>query len=210
MARLYIPHSICSWHSCITFALLTPLLSAFALSSFHSYQVAFPSSSSSSSYLFSYFVLFEPIFTSVSFFYLFFFSFAFFFLRLPSQLPFACEPDPTLISSPFSLATQFSQLFSFSLPETLLCHQLPYSGLPHFCVCLVFFFPPLLTALCFVDLLCLLLFSVLAKCFPFPCSLIIYFQKCISFSFPSLFSTSTTLFLVSFPFPSSPGSVSCQ
>lgn len=32
MARLYIPHSICSWHSCITFALLTPFLSAFALS----------------------------------------------------------------------------------------------------------------------------------------------------------------------------------
>lgn len=31
MARLYIPCSICSWHSCITFALLTPLLSAFAL-----------------------------------------------------------------------------------------------------------------------------------------------------------------------------------
>lgn len=32
MARLYIPHSICSWHSCITFALLSPFPSAFALS----------------------------------------------------------------------------------------------------------------------------------------------------------------------------------
>lgn len=45
MARLYIPHSICSWHSCITYALLTSLLSAFALSSSHS-LLCFPLSSS--------------------------------------------------------------------------------------------------------------------------------------------------------------------
>lgn len=55
MTRLHIPYSICSWHSCITFALLTPSLSAFALSSSHSHCFAFPSFGSSG---FSFFLSF--------------------------------------------------------------------------------------------------------------------------------------------------------
>lgn len=40
-AKLYIPHSICSWHSCITFALLTLFPSPFALASFSLSAFAF-------------------------------------------------------------------------------------------------------------------------------------------------------------------------
>lgn len=107
MARLYIPHSICSWHSCITFALLTPFPCAFALSSSHSRCFALSSFGSCTSSSFSLiFILFISVFfSSVSF-------SSVWFLLLPSsfQRIFSLCPYSSLIPS-FFFTTHF--LFSY-------------------------------------------------------------------------------------------------